>query len=133
MVVAEPAPVMVIGAVMDRRFEMLRTYVPAGRVMVLASETSALAASIASRSEQSPVWQAPRSLSLVRVTAKLAARTSLTWRQPSARLPASAAKCRRRDLVVFVFGADIRVPLRRVALAGARDLRGLVRRPSRGK
>src|SRR5438552_1516096 len=66
MVVAEPAPVMVIGAVMDRRFEMLRTYVPAGRVLALASATSALAASIAARSEQSPVWQAPPSAAVLR-------------------------------------------------------------------
>src|SRR5438094_9430861 len=105
MVVAEQVPVMVIGAVMDRRFEMLRTYVPAGRVMVLASETSALAASIASRSEQSPVWQAPRSLALVRVTAKLPAPPSVTWRPPSPRLPANAADCRPPHRDGFVYRA----------------------------
>src|SRR5439155_379860 len=79
------------------------------------------------------LWMPPPPSPLVRGTGRRAVRTSLTWGRPSARLPAGAAKCRRRDLVVFVFGADIRVPLRRVALAGARDLRGLVRRPSRGK
>src|SRR6266851_2387050 len=104
MVVAEPAPVLVICWVIDRRCAMLSTYMPAGSVMVLASVVTALAASIASRSEQSPGAQAPRSVSSVRVTLKLAAHTSGTRRAPSATPPRRAARARQR---IVVFGPAI--------------------------
>src|SRR5882724_7419534 len=81
--------------------------------MVLASVVSALAAAIASRSEQllgvQVAW-----VSAVLVTVKLAARTSLTWSKPSARLPTSAARCSRRGrkLVGFVSGVTMCAPRR---------------------
>src|SRR6266571_5121855 len=72
--------------------------------MVLVSGARALAASIASRSEQSPGAQAPRSVSSVRVTVKLAARTSGTRSAPSATPPRRAARARQR---IVVFGRAI--------------------------
>src|SRR5437879_13519282 len=102
--------------------------------MVLASLGSALAAAIAARRVQLLGVQAPVPSAVV-VTAKLAARTSVTWSQPSATLPTITARCRSRgrERAVVRFGSAkcISGPARHSPQA--RDLKWPVRSWSREK
>src|SRR5437016_4256317 len=100
--------------------------------MVLASLGSALAAAIAARRVQLLGVQAPVPSAVV-VTAKLAARTSVTWSQPSATLPTITARCRSRgrERAVVLFGSAKCISL---DLGGTRRRRGtLSGRGARGQ